>query len=89
VTNNLHFGESRIEDGEIKDQMDLLNGKFKLIRHMPLFFSGTLRDLPKRMSFLDLFQISPEKVGCFVYAPADVISIVDKCGIVNEAIFSF
>ena len=89
VTNNLHFGESRIEDGEINDQMDMLNGKFKLIRHMPLFFSGTFRDLPKRMSFLDLFQINPEKVGCFVYAPADVISIVDKCGIVDEAIFSF
>ncbi|KAL7515830.1 hypothetical protein ACHAWX_000906 [Stephanocyclus meneghinianus] len=89
VTNHLHYGKSIIEEGEVNGQMDMFNGNFKLIRHMPLFFSGTLKDLPKRMSFLDLFQISPEKVGCFIYAPADVISIVDKCGIINECIFSF
>ncbi|KAL3801929.1 hypothetical protein HJC23_010273 [Cyclotella cryptica] len=91
VTNHLYFGESIIEDYEMNGQQDIFRGgKFNLIRHMPLVFLGTLRKvLPKRMSFLDLFRISPKKVGCFVYASADVISIIDKCGIVHEVISSF
>ena len=64
--------------------------KFKLIRHMPLYFATALKvSLPKRMSFLNLFQMNQEKVGCFIVAPADVMSKIETCGIVGETIFSF
>ena len=91
VSNHLHFSQPNSIDNELSDKIKTLHSnKFTLVRHLPLYFASALQGvLPKRMSFLHLFQISQEKIGCFVVAPADSISKIDECGIVDELIFGF
>jgi hypothetical protein len=90
VSNHLPFCRSKSIVNEADAQMYLLNDiRFKLIRHIPLYFASALSALPKRMSFLDIFEINHDRVGCFVVAPADVLSKIHVCGIVENTISSF
>jgi hypothetical protein len=90
VTNHLPFCQKISTFDRNGEDNTLCCNDFKLICQMPLYLPITLKSiLPKRMSFLDLFLISPERIGCFVCAPPDAISKIDECGIVHDTIFSF
>jgi hypothetical protein len=92
VTNHLSYSKAERKENEAHfEEKSLLNDKrFKLIRHAPLYFISELKGvLPKRMSFLDLFQLGQDKIGCFIVAPADAMSKIDTCGIVDNTIFKF
>ena len=89
VSNHLPFFSGQTRDSDIDTDCQSLDHKrFKPVSHMPLYFASALKEtLPKRMSFLDLFRISHDKVGCFVVAPADAMAKIEACGLVQKTIF--
>ena len=93
VSNHLHYSSPKTKtsrNGDDNHLATLNDENFKLIRRVPLYFASALKGvLPKRMSFLDLFHINNDGVGCFVVAPPSVIEKISICGIVHETIYSF